>query len=156
MSSSSSSSSTSSSSTSERAPIWILKWKLKVRERGRKHMAIFIPNPQYRQVNLTSSTNCIGTLLHVVGSPLSGFVLNVRLNWNRAMTDNVESSHFIASVDGKYAPEPATTNFVAQDSNPTLPLGRLATSVRPPGPSSNTADAVSFHAIISNDRRSSN
>ena len=107
-------------------------------------MAIFIPNPRYRQANPTSSSqDCFGTLLHVVGSPFGGFGLNMRRNWNRAMTDSVESAHLLCWVHGQYAPEPTRTEFLADDPKPNGYLDQLAMTVRPPGVSSNTSDAVS-------------
>ncbi|KAK4505701.1 hypothetical protein PRZ48_003666 [Zasmidium cellare] len=123
-----------STSSSEQTPIYIAKWRLRPRERGRKHMAVFIPNPKHKAIDPSdTSQECLGTLLQVQGSPLAGFTHNIKRNWHRQKTPDVESVQLLVRVDAPCVPEPKTMEYLDEDTTPNGTLDQIALSVRPPG-----------------------
>jgi hypothetical protein len=119
-------------SSSGSTPLYILTWNIKPRERGRRHMAVFVANPSCKDAD-PAEEECLGTMIHVIGSPFGGFVLEIRRNWDRRRTRNIESVHLLCQVDIKYAPEPKSSEFLPNDPKPNGILDQIALTVRPPG-----------------------
>jgi hypothetical protein len=90
--------------------IYILKRRMAPRQRGRKHMAVFDVNPSLSHVDPTNPTErCLDTMIHITGSPLAGFGLEMRRNFNRQKTENIESVHLLCRMDVK--------NIMSQNPN---------------------------------------
>jgi hypothetical protein len=114
-------------------PVYVLKWKMDPKERGRHHMAVFVPNLAYKDA-APSTEECFGTLFQVKGSPLARFMHEIRRDWNRQDDTGVESVHLICQVGSQHAPD---------DSMANITMDQTALMVRPPGISQPLWDAVS-------------
>jgi hypothetical protein len=114
-------------------PVYVLKWKMGPKERGRHHMAVFVPNSPYK-ATAPSTDECFGTLSQVKGSPLAGFMNEIRKIWNRQDDTGVESMHLLCQVESQHAPDDSMAN-----GN----MDQTALIVRPPGVSQPLWDAVS-------------
>jgi hypothetical protein len=55
-------------------------------------MAVFVANPSCKDAD-PAEEECLGTMIHVIGSPFGGFVLEIRRNWDCRRTRNIESVH---------------------------------------------------------------
>jgi hypothetical protein len=87
-------------------------------------MAVFVPDPVYEDT-YPSTGDCLGTLFQVKGSPLAGFMHEIKSNWSRQNDTGIESVHLLCQVEKKHAPNP-------QSPKPKL-LDQIALTVRPPG-----------------------
>jgi hypothetical protein len=104
------------------------------KERGRKHMAVFVPNSVYEDID-PSTNDRLGTLFQVKGSPLAGFMHEIKSNWSRQDDTGIESVHLLCQAETQHAPNP-------QSPKPKI-LNQVALTVRPPGVSQPLWDAVS-------------
>jgi hypothetical protein len=96
-------------------------------------MAVFVPNQPYQDVD-PFTDDCLGTLFQVKGSPLAGFMHEIKSNWSRQDDAGVESIHLLCQVKTQQAP----------NSKPNGALEQIALTVRPPGVSQPLCDAVSL------------
>lgn len=121
-----------SAPASASAPVYILKWRMGPKERGRKHMAMFVPCPLYKNAD-PSAKDCPGTLFQVKGSPLAGFMHEIRPDWTRQKDNSTDFVHFLCHWEAQQTPDP----------KPNGALDQIALTVRPPGVSQPLWDAVS-------------
>lgn len=138
-----------SSSGSQYTPLYVVKWKLKANERGRSHMAVFVPNPQCKNIDPNdTSQRCTGTLLQVQGSPMTRFSHNIKRNWDRKREQHVEFFHLVSRILSQHVPEPPASNFDSDVERPNGLLDQVALTVRPPEPSSRLSDAVRLSFVF--------
>jgi hypothetical protein len=92
-------------------------------------MAVFVPDSVYEDTD-PSTDDCMGTLFQVKGSPLAGFMHEIKMSWSRQNDTGIESVHLICQVGTKQSLKPKI-------------LDQIALTVRPPGVSQRLWDAVS-------------
>nr|POF13697.1 hypothetical protein CFP56_02720 [Quercus suber] len=117
----------------QQLPVWIVKWRMPSRGRGRKHAAMFIPNSAFIRVHPISGVKCEGTVYHVSGSPFGGFALNVRRNWDAGKSASLESASQVCEIDQQFIWIPTVTEYLADDMHRRAEVDRYAHNVRPPG-----------------------
>lgn len=130
--------------------IWVIKKKRT--GLGRRHVAIFGPNADDPDANLmeneSTSTVCPGTVIHVVGSPMTGFCHEFKRNCDTSSEEeNVESAVLLGSIDSKYIIDPKHRTFsLDQNALGKGTLDDLALKIPAPRPTKdflNPANAVS-------------
>ena len=113
-------------------PVYLLKYQ--ATGQGRKHVAIFIPNAAHVDKNPTDrNSGCLGTIIHVIGAPMSGFAHQFKRNYNSSESRNLESGTNLGSVDSRHVHDPSTTQFSTdQQSSGANMLDDLALRVPAP------------------------
>jgi len=103
----------------------------------RAHFAIFIPNSVYRNAALDDySQPCLGTLINVVGAPMTGFCHEFKRNYNIMASRGLQPLVYLGSIDSSIVTDPQTT-AEAIDTTATGTLDGLALQILPPGVSQN-------------------
>jgi hypothetical protein len=113
--------------------MYVLKWKMGTKERGRHHMAAFVPDLSHKDA-YPSTEDCLGTLFQVKVSPLAGFMHEIRRNWNCQNDTGIESVHLLCQVGSQHVPDDSIANGI---------MDQTALITRPPGVSQLLWDAAS-------------
>ena len=124
--------------------IWLIKKRQNSRQRS--HFAIFVPDPKHADCDPhdRASGHAIGTLIHVTGSPFSGYVHEFKLNFDNASDEGFGSALQIGSIDEQYIQDPPHREFKRSPD----PLGyvpqidAVALQVPPPRKSENPSAPV--------------
>ena len=101
-------------------PIYLAVFRRTTSQRA--HFAIFIPNAECVQNDLDDrSIPCLRTLIHVIGTPMSGYAHEFKRNYNG--TESVELTKMVrlGSVDSTCITDPPNKTF----SKESTALGRL-------------------------------
>ncbi|KFY32545.1 hypothetical protein V493_00096 [Pseudogymnoascus sp. VKM F-4281 (FW-2241)] len=93
----------------------------------RAHFAIFVPS---------SANPDLGTLIHVVGAPMAGYMLEFKRNYSPTMTQEPHEMYPIGEVFAANIIE-STSNGRSRDNKPRDKLEREAAQVAPPRISEN-------------------
>lgn len=121
------------SSSEQQLRMWMLQWRKRQGARGRRHAAIFILNAEYNHVDPGSGSQCLGTLYHVQGSPMSGFFLEIRRNFDDTSTNGINAAILVAVVERRHVWQPPTNTYVSDDSERRSEVDSCAMFVRTPG-----------------------
>nr|POE89924.1 zinc-type alcohol dehydrogenase-like protein [Quercus suber] len=128
-------------------PIWIVKWTMPARGRGRRHAAMLIPDFDYASTRPAGGVKCEGTVYQVSGSPFGGFGLNIERNWDSVRELSLESASQVGWIDQQHVRGPTDTNYPAHGSRYRTNLDRYASNVRPPGVTAHPWIAVRVHGL---------
>lgn len=131
-----------SSHQQQSLPVWVVKWLMQQNGRGRSHVAVFVPNALYANTHPMEAEKCEGTLYHVNGTPMFGFALNIRRNWNSAESATLESATRVAWIDQRNVWTPTVPQLLTDDTQRRSEMDKIALNVRPPGPTARAWIAV--------------
>lgn len=134
--------------SAECLPIYILKWRPPANSKGRKHMAIYLPNPDIAKQHPLAqgpdiSSNSKGLVIHAVGAPQTGYLHEFKRNFDTTSSARLESATCVGWLRADLVPVTGDGVFV-QENEARGTIDRLALQVRAPGPSSNLNDPVSY------------
>lgn len=111
-------------------------------------MAIFLPNTDAIGIHpLAGGDSLKGTLLHVVGSPFTGFGHNIRRNYDCTASQSLESAIQIGTMLTQYVPAPPSSAF-SEETTAIGVVDRYALAVEPPRAAARPLIAVSIAMII--------
>ncbi|KAI1774801.1 hypothetical protein F4818DRAFT_418984 [Hypoxylon cercidicola] len=119
-------------------PIYLAKFRQASHQRA--HFGIFVPNINHSPEDPNiKSAKVIGTVYHVVGAPMCGYIHEFKRNYDvydGSDTEDLEKLVPLGSVDSRYIYEPTTTKF-SKDDTPRAELDTIALRVPAPGLSKN-------------------
>ncbi|KAF4553642.1 Hypothetical protein D9617_6g093730 [Elsinoe fawcettii] len=119
----------SSTSSGGIKPVWLLKFQPAPRQRH--HFAIFIPYKSCAGADpRASGATCKGTQIHVVGTPMGGFIHEFKRDFDCTASNSCVKAVRLGDMDAALADE-HNGGYVKED-RPRSQIDRLALTVQPP------------------------
>lgn len=116
--------------------VWLAKSRNSKAQRA--HFAVFIPNTAHAAQDPNDrSIPCLGTQIHVVGTPMTGYVHEFKRNFDAASSPDIERLVRLCEVESSIVVDPESDAGFSTDSAPRGRLDREALRVPAPGRNEN-------------------
>lgn len=101
-------------------PVYLAKFRSSPNQRA--HFAIYVPNADHAEKDISSmSTHSLGTLIHVIGAPMTGFFHEFKRNYDPTQSAFLQDIVRIASINSEHIRDPENSTL----SKDNVAMGRL-------------------------------